>query len=83
MSTITKTRRVRGKVELADPASVADNRYANPELLPVPLTVTKKGKKTVEVVYLITSDRRADAATLAARVRATGTSRTSFTGSAT
>jgi predicted transposase YbfD/YdcC len=32
-------------------------------------TVTKKGKKTVEVVYVITSDRRADPATLAAWVR--------------
>jgi hypothetical protein len=32
-------------------------------------TVTKKGKKTVEVVYLITSDRDADPATLADRVR--------------
>jgi predicted transposase YbfD/YdcC len=32
-------------------------------------TVTKKGKKTVEVFYLITSDRKADAATLAAWVR--------------
>ncbi|MGH3303195.1 MAG: hypothetical protein ACRDOK_16245 [Streptosporangiaceae bacterium] len=32
-------------------------------------TVTKKGKKTVEVVYLITSDRDADAATPAAWVR--------------
>ena len=32
-------------------------------------TVTKKGKKTVEVVYLITSDRQADPATLAAWVR--------------
>ena len=31
-------------------------------------TVTKKGKKTVEVVYLITSDRNADPATLAAWV---------------
>jgi predicted transposase YbfD/YdcC len=30
---------------------------------------TKKGKKTVEVVYLITSDRDADPATLAAWVR--------------
>lgn len=29
-------------------------------------TVTKKGKKTVEVVYLIASDRDADPATLAA-----------------
>jgi predicted transposase YbfD/YdcC len=32
-------------------------------------TVTKKGRKTVEVVYLITSDRHADPATLAAWVR--------------
>ncbi len=32
-------------------------------------TVTKKGKKTVEVVYLIASDRDADPATLAAWVR--------------
>ena len=32
-------------------------------------TVTKKGKKTVDVVYLITSDRDADPATLAAWVR--------------
>jgi predicted transposase YbfD/YdcC len=32
-------------------------------------TVTKKGKKTVEVVYLITSDRMADPATLAAWIR--------------
>ena len=32
-------------------------------------TVTKKGKKTVEVVYLITSDRDADPAILAAWVR--------------
>ncbi|MGC1286612.1 MAG: ISAs1 family transposase [Streptosporangiaceae bacterium] len=32
-------------------------------------TVTKKGKKTVEVVYLITSDRAAGPATLAAWVR--------------
>jgi predicted transposase YbfD/YdcC len=32
-------------------------------------TVTKKGKKTVEVVYLITSDRDASPATLAAWVR--------------
>jgi predicted transposase YbfD/YdcC len=33
-------------------------------------TVTRNGKKTVEVVYLITSDRDADPATLAAWVRA-------------
>ena len=32
-------------------------------------TVTKKGKKTVEVVYLITSDRDASPAALAAWVR--------------
>jgi predicted transposase YbfD/YdcC len=32
-------------------------------------TVTKNGKKTVEVVYLITSDREVDPATLAAWVR--------------
>jgi predicted transposase YbfD/YdcC len=32
-------------------------------------TVTRKGKKTVEVVYLITSDRGADPATLAAWAR--------------
>ena len=32
-------------------------------------TVTKKGRKTVEVVYLITSDRDAEPATLAAWVR--------------
>jgi predicted transposase YbfD/YdcC len=35
-------------------------------------TVTKKGKKTVEVVYLITSDREADRATRAAWVRSHG-----------
>ena len=35
-------------------------------------TVTKKGKKTVEVVYLMTSDRDADPATLAAWVRGHG-----------
>jgi predicted transposase YbfD/YdcC len=32
-------------------------------------TVTKKGKKTVEIVYLITSDRDAEPATLAAWIR--------------
>jgi predicted transposase YbfD/YdcC len=32
-------------------------------------TVTKKGKKTVEVVYVITSDRMADAATLASWIQ--------------
>ena len=38
MFTIKETRQVGGQVELADPASVADSRYANPELLPVPLS---------------------------------------------
>jgi hypothetical protein len=46
-------------------------------------TVTKKGKKTVEVVYLITSDRDADGATLAAWVRGHWEIKTGFTGSAT
>jgi hypothetical protein len=44
-------------------------------------TVTKKGKKTVEVVYLITSDRDAGPATLAARAAASGRLETGFTGS--
>jgi len=39
------------------------------QVVQVRRTVTKKGKKTVEVVYLITSDRSADSATLAAWVR--------------
>ncbi|MFE7331135.1 ISAs1 family transposase [Streptomyces sp. NPDC057565] len=46
-------------IEFAGAAQVAQVRR----------TVTKKGKKTVEVVYLITSDRGADPATLAAWVR--------------
>jgi predicted transposase YbfD/YdcC len=46
-------------IEFAGAAQVAQLRR----------TVTKKGKKTVEVVYLITSDRDADPATLAAWVR--------------
>jgi len=46
-------------IEFAGAAQVAQLRR----------TVTKKSKKTVEVVYLITSDREADAATLAAWVR--------------
>jgi len=46
-------------IEFAGAAQVAQVRR----------TVTKKGKKTVEVVYLITSDRDADPATLAAWVR--------------
>jgi predicted transposase YbfD/YdcC len=46
-------------IEFAGAAQVAQVRR----------TVTKKGKKTVEVAYLITSDRDADPATLAARVR--------------
>jgi predicted transposase YbfD/YdcC len=46
-------------IEFADAAQVAQLRR----------TVTKKGKKTVEIIYLITSDRDADPATLAAWVR--------------
>ena len=46
-------------------------------------TVTKNGKKTVEVVYLITSDRDAGPATLAARVRGHWEIETAFTGSGT
>jgi len=46
-------------------------------------TVTRKGRKMVEVAYLITSDRDASPAALAAWVKATGRSRTSSTGSAT
>ena len=46
-------------IEFAGAAQVAQVRR----------TATKKGKKTVEVVYLITSDCDADAATLAAWVR--------------
>ena len=46
-------------IEFAGAAQVAQVRR----------TVTKKGKKTVEVVYLITSDRDAEPATLAAWVR--------------
>jgi predicted transposase YbfD/YdcC len=46
-------------VEFAGAARVAQVRR----------TVTKKGSKTVEVVYLITSDRDADPATLAAWIR--------------
>jgi len=46
-------------IEFAGAAQVAQLRR----------TVTKKGKKTVEVVYLITSDHDADPATLAAWVR--------------
>jgi predicted transposase YbfD/YdcC len=46
-------------IEFHGPAQVAQLRR----------TVTKKGKKTVEVACLITSDRGADPATLAARAR--------------
>jgi predicted transposase YbfD/YdcC len=46
-------------VEFAGAAQVAQLRR----------TVTKNGRKTVEVVYLITSDRNADPATLAAWIR--------------
>ena len=43
-------------------------------------TVTKKGKKTVEVVYLITRDRNADPATLSAWARGHCEIETAFTG---
>jgi hypothetical protein len=46
-------------IEFAGAAQVAQLRR----------TVTRNGKKTIEVVYLITSDRDADPATLAAWVR--------------
>ena len=46
-------------IEFAGAAQVAQLRR----------TVTKKGKKTVEVVYLVTSDSGAEPATLAAWVR--------------
>ena len=46
-------------------------------------TVTKNGNKTVEVVYLITSDRGADPATLATWVRGHWEIETAFTGSGT
>jgi hypothetical protein len=46
-------------IDLAGAAQVAQLRR----------TVTRKGRKTVEVVYLITSDRDADPAALAAWVR--------------
>ena len=46
-------------------------------------TVTRKGKKTTGVVYLITSDRDADPATLATWVRGHWHIETSSTGSAT
>jgi predicted transposase YbfD/YdcC len=46
-------------IEFAGAAQVAQVRR----------TITKKGRKTVEVVYIITSDRGADPATLAAWVR--------------
>lgn len=43
-------------------------------------TVTKKGKKSIEVVYLVTSDRMVDPATLLAWNRGHWRSRTSFIG---
>jgi hypothetical protein len=57
-------------IEFAGAAQVAQLRR----------TVTKKGKKTVEVVYLITSDHDADPATLAAWVRSHWEVETVFTG---
>jgi cytosine/uracil/thiamine/allantoin permease len=41
MSTVTtaaETRQVKGQIELTDPASIAASPYANPELVPVPLS---------------------------------------------
>jgi hypothetical protein len=52
----------RARIPAVSPVSAGHGRR-------VRRTVTKKGKKTVEVVCLITSDRHADPATLAARVR--------------
>ena len=46
-------------------------------------TVTRKGKKTAGVVYLITSDRDADPAPWRPGSAATGRQATGFTGSAT
>ncbi|MGH3167862.1 MAG: NCS1 family nucleobase:cation symporter-1, partial [Trebonia sp.] len=37
-ATVSGTREVNGQVELADPASAAASRYANAELIPVPLS---------------------------------------------
>ena len=60
-------------IEFAGAAQVAQVRR----------TVTKKVKKTAGVVYLITSDRDADPATLAAWVRGHQEIETGFAGSAT
>jgi predicted transposase YbfD/YdcC len=46
-----------------------DRVRRRPQAAQLRRTVTKKGKKTVEVVYLITSDRSASPETLAAWVR--------------
>ena len=54
------------KVALA-PASIGFDGAA--QVAQLRRTVTRKGKKTVEVVYLITSDRDADPATVAAWAR--------------
>ncbi|HSZ41081.1 MAG TPA: NCS1 family nucleobase:cation symporter-1 [Trebonia sp.] len=40
-ATVSDTRQVNGQVELADPASIAHSRYANAELVPVPLSQRK------------------------------------------
>ena len=61
-------RRARRTIKLAlAPAWIEFDGAA--QVAQVRRTVTRKGKKTVEVVYLITSDRDADAATLAAWAR--------------
>ena len=51
------------------PSASAWTGFAGAQVAQVRRTVTKKGKKTVEVVSLITSDRDADPATLAVWVR--------------
>ena len=54
-----------------------------PPVAQVRRTVTGKGKKTAGVVYLITGDRDADPAALAAWVCGHRGQETGFTGSAT
>ena len=68
-------RRARRTIKAAlAPASIGFDGAA--QVAQLRRTVTVNGKKTVEVVYLITSDRDADPATLAAWVRARHPQRT-------
>jgi predicted transposase YbfD/YdcC len=61
-------RRARGTIKVAlVPAWIEFDGAA--QVAQLRRTVTRNGKKTVEVVYLITSDHNADPATLAAWVR--------------